>query len=242
MKKIILLRHGESVWNREGRITGWTDIDLTEKGVAGAVAAGRVLRSAGVRVDMAFVSALRRAGVTLQNLLEALGQNPPVCRTWRLNERHFGMLQGLTSQEICSRYGDDAVARMVFGYDVPVPQVPVTDAVHTCHSPLYRDVPVGQLPSGESFRDLVDRVRGVWSEMIFPSLASADTVLVVAHGNVLGAVVKVVKDVPDELVPSLILPNAVPYVLEFDAHGSLAADYLLCDDGRGGAVKQEYKY
>lgn len=242
MKKIILLRHGESVWNREGRITGWTDIDLTEKGVDGASAAGRVLRAAGVTVDRAFVSMLRRANVTLQNVLVGMGQNPPVSRTWRLNERHFGMLQGLTSQEICSRYGDDAVSRMVFGYDVPVPPVPVTDAVHPCHSPLYDDVPAGLLPSGESFRDLVDRVRGVWQEMIFPALASVDTILVVAHGNVLGAVVKVVKDVPDEVVPSLILPNTVPYVMEFDGQGNLAADYLLCDDGCGGAVKREYKY
>ena len=231
MKKIVLLRHGESVWNNEGRITGWTDIGLSDKGRDEACRAGRLLRLGGIRADVAFVSMLVRAEDTLDILLSGLDYRPEIHRSWRLNERHFGLLQGMTYGEIASHYGEERYKSMVYGYDTPVPQMPLSDRRHPANSARYASVSPGLLPGGESFHDMVLRVRGVWEEDIMPALAGCSAVLVVSHGNVLGGILRLVKGLSDDTAASFILPNAAPLVLEFDDSLHFARDYMLdCND------------
>lgn len=230
MKKIVLLRHGESAWNKENRFTGWTDVDLTEKGIEEARKAGDLLRKEGFVFDKAYTSYLKRAVKTLNNVLDRMDQDwIPVEKSWRLNEKHYGDLQGLNKSETAEKYGDEQVHIWRRSYDVAPHALREDDPRNPRFELRYKEVPDDELPRTESLKDTVERILPYWKEVIFPSLKTSDQILVTAHGNSLRGIIKYVRDIPDEDIVHLNLPTAVPYVLEFDDDGILLKDYFLGD-------------
>ena len=230
MKKIVLLRHGESAWNKENRFTGWTDVDLTEKGIEEACKAGDLLRKEGFVFDKAYTSYLKRAVKTLNNVLDRMDQDwIPVEKSWRLNEKHYGALQGLNKSETAERYGDEQVLIWRRSYDVAPHALKEDDPRNPRFEIRYKEVPDKELPRTESLKDTVDRILPYWKEVIFPSLKTSDQILVTAHGNSLRGIIKYVRNIPDEDIVHLNLPTAVPYVLEFDDDLNLVKDYFLGD-------------
>ena len=216
MKKIVLLRHGESAWNKENRFTGWTDVDLTEKGVAEALKAGELLAEKGFRFQKAYTSYLKRAVKTLNCVLDRLNQDwIPVEKSWRLNEKHYGQLQGLNKAETAAKYGDEQVLVWRRSYDIAPHALTEDDPRNPRFEERYREVPDGELPRTESLKDTIDRIMPYWKCVIFPSLKTADELLVVAHGNSLRGIIKHLKHLSDEEIVHLNLPTAVPYVFEF---------------------------
>lgn len=228
MKKIVLLRHGESVWNRENRFTGWTDVDLIEKGIEEANKAGDLLKGNGFQFDKAFTSYLKRAVKTLNCVLDRMDEDwIPVEKSWRLNEKHYGALQGLNKTETAEKYGAEQVLVWRRSYDVaPMPLTP-NDPRNPRFDIRYEGVP--DLPLTESLKDTVERILPYWKEVIFPSLHTHDQLLVVAHGNSLRGIIKYLKHISDEEIVKLNLPTAVPYVFEFDGRLDLVNDYFLGD-------------
>lgn len=230
MKKIVLLRHGESAWNKENRFTGWTDVDLTEKGIEEARKAGDLLRKEGFVFDKAYTSYLKRAVKTLNNVLDRMDQDwIPVEKSWRLNEKHYGDLQGLNKSETAEKYGDEQVHIWRRSYDVAPHALGEDDPRNPRFELRYKNVPDKELPRTESLKDTVERILPYWKEVIFPSLKTSDQILVTAHGNSLRGIIKYVRDIADEDIVHLNLPTAVPYVLEFDDDGILVKDYFLGD-------------
>ena len=230
MKKIVLLRHGESAWNKENRFTGWTDVDLTEKGVAEALKAGELLAEKGFRFQKAYTSYLKRAVKTLNCVLDRLNQDwIPVEKSWRLNEKHYGQLQGLNKAETAAKYGDEQVLVWRRSYDIAPHALAEDDPRNPRFEERYREVPDGELPRTESLKDTIDRIMPYWKCVIFPSLKTADELLVVAHGNSLRGIIKHLKHLSDEEIVHLNLPTAVPYVFEFDDELNLTNDYFLGD-------------
>lgn len=230
MKKIVLLRHGESVWNKENRFTGWTDVDLTEKGIAEASRAGELLRERGFHFDKAYTSYLKRAVKTLNGALDKLDQDwIPVEKSWRLNEKHYGDLQAMNKAETAAIYGDEQVLVWRRSYDIAPNALPEEDPRNPRFEDRYKDVPDKELPRTESLKDTIDRILPYWKCVIFPNLKTADELLVVAHGNSLRGIIKHLKHISDEDIVSLNLPTAVPYVFEFDDELNLVNDYFLGD-------------
>lgn len=230
MKKIVLLRHGESAWNKENRFTGWTDVDLTEKGIEEARKAGDLLRKEGFVFDKAYTSYLKRAVKTLNNVLDRMDQDwIPVEKSWRLNEKHYGDLQGLNKSETAEKYGDEQVHIWRRSYDVAPHALGEDDPRNPRFELRYKNVPDDELPRTESLKDTVERILPYWKEVIFPSLKTSDQILVTAHGNSLRGIIKYVRGIADEDIVHLNLPTAVPYVLEFDDDGILVKDYFLGD-------------
>ena len=230
MKKIVLLRHGESVWNRENRFTGWTDVDLSEKGVAEAVKAGETLRKEGFHFGRAYTSYLKRAVKTLDVVLDRMDRDwIPVTKTWRLNEKHYGMLQGLNKRDTAEKYGDEQVYVWRRSYDVAPDPIPEDDPRNPRFEARYREVPDRELPRTESLKDTIERTMPYWKCILFPSLKDYDDLLVVAHGNSLRGIVKHLKHVSNDEIVRLNLPTAVPYVFEFDGGLDLVRDYFLGD-------------
>ncbi|WP_418983766.1 2,3-diphosphoglycerate-dependent phosphoglycerate mutase [Alistipes sp.] len=230
MKKIVLLRHGESTWNQENRFTGWTDVDLSEKGVAEATRAGDLLRAEGFRFGRAYTSYLKRAVKTLDVVLDRMDLDwIPVSKSWRLNEKHYGALQGLNKAETAAKYGDEQVHVWRRSYDV-APEPLAEDDPRNPHFDLrYRDVPAGELPRTESLRDTVARILPYWQCEILPALAQEEALLVVAHGNSLRGIIKHLKRIGNEQIAAFNLPTAVPYVFEFDEGLTYVKDYFLGD-------------
>lgn len=230
MKRIVLLRHGESQWNKENRFTGWTDVDLSEKGVAEANRAGDELSKAGFSFEVAYTSYLKRAVKTLNCVLDRLNEDwIPVEKTWRLNEKHYGTLQGLNKSETAARYGDQQVHIWRRSYDVAPEPLSEDDPRNPAKDIRYAEVPDSELPRTESLKDAINRVMPYWECVIFPSLKWNDNLLVVAHGNSLRGIVKHLKHISDTDISDLNLPTAVPYVFEFDDRLELARDYFLGD-------------
>ena len=230
MKKIVLLRHGESTWNRENRFTGWTDVDLTEKGVAEADRAGDLLKEKGFVFDKAYTSYLKRAVKTLDRVLDKLDQDwIPVEKSWRLNEKHYGMLQGLNKSETAAKYGDQQVLVWRRSYDIAPHPLAEDDPRNPRFDPRYRLGPDGELPRTESLKETIERIMPYWQCAIFPNLKMADQLLVVAHGNSLRGIIKHLKRISDDDIVNLNLPTAVPYVFEFDDRLNLTKDYFLGD-------------
>ncbi len=230
MKKIVLLRHGESTWNQENRFTGWTDVDLTEKGVAEAIKAGDLLKEKGFQFEIAYTSYLKRAVKTLNCVLDRMNLDwIPVEKNWRLNEKHYGNLQGLNKAETAEKYGDEQVLIWRRSYDIAPGALAEDDPRNPRHEIRYKDVPDSELPRTESLKDTVERILPYWKETIFPNLETADQILVAAHGNSLRGIIKYLKNISNEEIVHLNLPTAVPYVFEFDDNMQLANDYFLGD-------------
>ena len=215
MHRLVLLRHGESDWNRENRFTGWTDVDLSARGVEEARAAGRLLKSAGWAFDLAFTSVLKRAIRTLHLALEELDQLwLPVQKDWRLNERHYGALQGLDKAETAAKFGEAQVLAWRRSYDTPPPALEPGDARYEARDPRYRGVAV---PRTECLKDTVARVIPCWNELVAPAVRSGQRVLVTAHGNSLRALIKHLDAISDADIVALNVPTGAPLVYELDA-------------------------
>ncbi|WP_165021327.1 MULTISPECIES: 2,3-diphosphoglycerate-dependent phosphoglycerate mutase [unclassified Dysgonomonas] len=230
MKKVVLIRHGESTWNKENRFTGWTDVDLTENGVQEAIKAGKLLKKEGFKFEKAYTSYLKRANKTLNTILDQMDLDwVPVEKSWRLNEKHYGMLQGLNKAETAEKYGDEQVLIWRRSYDVPPTPLDANDPRSPYLDPRYKGVDKKDLPLTEALKDTVDRILPYWNDTIFPSLKDHNEIIVAAHGNSLRGIIKHLKNISDEDIVSLNLPTAVPYVFEFDENNNLVKDYFLGD-------------
>jgi 2,3-bisphosphoglycerate-dependent phosphoglycerate mutase len=217
MKKLVLLRHGESTWNKENRFTGWTDVDLTEKGVEEARAAGRLLASEGYDFEFTFTSVLRRAIRTLHFALEEMDRLwLPVEKDWHLNERHYGALQGLNKSETAAKFGEAQVLVWRRSYDVPPPALERGDVRDAARDRRYAGVPRDEVPLTECLKDTVQRVVPYWKERIAPRVQRGERVLVAAHGNSLRALIKYFDNMSDEAIVQENVPTGVPLVYEFD--------------------------
>jgi 2,3-bisphosphoglycerate-dependent phosphoglycerate mutase len=215
--KLLLLRHGQSIWNLENLFTGWIDVDLSEQGRQEAQEAGRLLRTEGIAFDVAFTSVLKRAIRTLWIALDELDLMwLPVERSWRLNERHYGALQGLNKAQTVEKHGPEQVKIWRRSYDIPPPPLPATDPGHPGHDRRYAGVPAGELPSAESLKDTLARVLPFWEGRIAPELRAGRNVLVVAHGNSLRALVKMLDGMSDADIVELNIPTGVPLLYELD--------------------------
>lgn len=230
MKKLVLVRHGESVWNQENRFTGWTDVDLSEKGVQEAHKAGKLLREEGFRFGCAYTSYLKRAIKTLNVILDEMDLDwIPVEKSWRLNEKHYGILQGLNKAEMAEKYGDEQVLIWRRSYDVPPTKLDANDERSPLLDKRYVGIPEDQLPLTESLKQTVERALPYFTQEILPAVKREGEVIVAAHGNSLRAIVKVLKNISDEDIVSLNLPTAVPYLFEFDDDMNLVSDRFLGD-------------
>jgi 2,3-bisphosphoglycerate-dependent phosphoglycerate mutase len=217
MPTIVLLRHGESVWNKENRFTGWTDVDLSERGVGEAREAGRLLKQGGYAFDLAYTSLLKRAIRTLWMALDELDQMwLPVTKDWRLNERHYGALQGLNKAETAAKHGEDQVKIWRRSYDIPPPQLTPDDPRHAGRDPRYADLSRSEVPLTESLKDTVARFLPYWHETIAPSITSGKRVLIAAHGNSLRALVKYLDNIGDDEIVELNIPTGIPLVYELN--------------------------
>jgi 2,3-bisphosphoglycerate-dependent phosphoglycerate mutase len=217
MSQLVLLRHGESTWNRENLFTGWHDVDLSEQGEAEAREGGRLLAAEGVGFDVVHTSVQLRAIRTAELALRELGLEwLPVRRHWRLNERHYGALQGLNKKQTAERYGADQVFLWRRSYDVPPPPLEVDDERHPRHDPRYAAVSPDQLPAKECLKDVVERMLPYWHDVIVPDLQDGKRVLVSAHGNSLRALVKHLLQIADQEIPELEIPTGVPWLFELD--------------------------
>ena len=231
MYRIVLLRHGESTWNKENRFTGWTDVDLTETGVEEARVAGRLLRREGYSFDLAFTSVLKRANKTLNLVLEELDALwLPVEHSWRLNDRSYGALQGLNKAETVARFGEDQVLAWRRAYDVATPALAEGDERLTMNDPRYASLPRAQFPRTECLKDTVVRLAPYWETVIVPQILAGRRILIVAHGNSLRALVKYLDKVPDEDIVGLEVPMAQPLVYELDANLRPIKSYYLADE------------
>ena len=227
---LVIIRHGESEWNKLNLFTGWTDVDLTDTGRAEAAAGGKALKEQGYDFDVCYTSLLKRAIHTLNIVLDELDRAwLPVHKTWRLNEKHYGMLQGLNKAETAEKYGDEQVKIWRRSYDVPPTPLAATDERAPQADPRYSGVVPAYLPLTEALCHTVARTLPYWEDKIFPSLMQHDDVLVAAHGNSLRGIIKVLKGISDEDIVELNLPTAVPYVFEFDDELRLVKDYFLGD-------------
>jgi len=231
MHKIVLLRHGESTWNQENRFTGWTDVGLTEKGLAEAQSAGRLLKQKGYEFDMAFTSVLRRAIKTLWTVLEEMDRMwIPIHHSWRLNERHYGALQGLNKAETAARFGDAQVKTWRRAYDVAPPALADGDPRLETGDPRYADLVAAASPKTECLKDTVARFLPYWHSTIAPAVRTSQRVVIAAHGNSLRALVKYLDDISDSDIVELNIPTGQPLVYELDNQLKPIRHYYLGDE------------
>ncbi len=230
MKKIVLLRHGESTWNKENRFTGWTDVDLTPKGLEEAKNAGRLLREQGFTFDIAYTSVLKRAIRTLWITLDELDQMwIPVRNTWRLNERHYGALQGLNKAETANKYGDEQVLIWRRSYNTRPPALTSEDDRYPGTDPRYADLAKQDIPLTECLEDTVARFMPYWNETIAPQVATGKRVIITAHGNSIRALVKYLDNISDQDILTCNIPTGVPLVYELDDNLKPIRNYYLGD-------------
>ena len=217
MKKVVLVRHGQSIWNEQNLFTGWTDVELTEKGIQEAKDAGLLLRSEGYTFDVAYTSVLKRAIHTLWLMMENMDLMwIPVYRNWRLNERHYGALQGLNKAETAEKFGAEQVRIWRRSYDTPPPPLEPTDERFPGNDPRYVPLKPEEVPKSESLKDTVNRVLPYWQDVIAPAVQAGERVIVSAHGNSLRALVKYLDDISDEEIVGLNIPTGIPLVYEFN--------------------------
>lgn len=231
MHKIVLLRHGESTWNMENRFTGWTDVGLTEKGMAEAAAAGQLLKKEGYCFDLAYTSVLKRAIKTLWTVLEEMDQMwIPIHHSWRLNERHYGALQGLNKAETAAKFGEAQVLVWRRAYDMPPPALEADDPRLESGNPRYADLAPGDFPRTECLKDTVARFLPYWNGTIAPMVKSGKQVIIAAHGNSLRALIKYLDQVPDDDIVGVNIPTAQPLVYELDDALRPLRHYYLGDE------------
>jgi len=231
MYKLVLLRHGESVWNKANLFTGWTDVDLSEKGIEEARIAGKTLREEGYTFDVAFTSVLKRAIRTLWIVLdEADLMWIPVYRSWRLNERHYGALQGLNKAQTAAKYGDEQVLIWRRSYDTRPPALEKEDERWPGHDPRYKDLAPQDVPLAECLKDTVARFLPYWHETLAPAVKSGKRVIITAHGNSLRALVKYLDDVSEDEIVGLNIPTGIPLIYELDANLKPLSHYYLADE------------
>jgi 2,3-bisphosphoglycerate-dependent phosphoglycerate mutase len=239
MHKLVLLRHGESVWNRENRFTGWTDVDLSDRGREEAREAGRLLREGGFELDLAFTSVLKRAIRTLWIALDEMDLMwLPVRNSWRLNERHYGALQGLNKAETAAKFGDEQVKIWRRSYDIPPPALEGGDARHPRNDRRYAGLDPAELPLTECLKDTVARFLPLWNEAIAPEVRAGRRVLIAAHGNSLRALIKYLDGVSERDIVELNVPTGIPLVYELDAELKPLRHYYLGDPARVAAAVQ----
>jgi 2,3-bisphosphoglycerate-dependent phosphoglycerate mutase len=230
MHKLVILRHGESTWNRENRFTGWTDVDLSEKGRQEALEGGRALKAEGFTFDVAYTSVLKRAIRTLWIVLDEMDLMwIPVHRTWRLNERHYGALQGLNKAETAEKFGEAQVKVWRRSYDIQPPALAPADERYPGHDPRYRSLTRDELPLTECLKDTVARFLPLWQETIAPAVRSGQKVLIAAHGNSLRALVKYLDNVSERDIIELNIPTGIPLVYELDSELKPSRSYYLGD-------------
>lgn len=228
MKKIVLLRHGESAWNKENRFTGWTDVDLTPQGIKEAQSAGRLLREQGFIFDIAYTSVLKRAIRTLWIVLDEMDQMwIPIQHTWRLNERHYGALQGLNKAETAAKFGDEQVLAWRRSYDVRPPALNVNDVRYAGNDPRYRSLTQDEIPLTECLKDTVTRFLPYWNSVIAPQVQSGKSVIIAAHGNSLRALVKYLDNISDDEILNCNIPTGIPLVYELDDNLHPIQNYYL---------------
>jgi 2,3-bisphosphoglycerate-dependent phosphoglycerate mutase len=231
MYKIVLIRHGESTWNKENRFTGWTDVDLSEKGMQEAKKAGQVLKREGYVFDLAYTSVLKRAIKTLYTVQEEMDLLwIPVIKTWRLNERHYGALQGLDKSETAAKHGDDQVKIWRRAYDIAPPKLEPTDSRSPSNDPKYADLKPSEKPLTECLKDTVARVLPYWNSEIVPVIKKGKKIIIAAHGNSLRALVKYLSNIPDADIVNLNIPTAMPLVYELDENLKPMKDYYYLGD------------
>jgi 2,3-bisphosphoglycerate-dependent phosphoglycerate mutase len=227
---LVLLRHGESQWNLENRFTGWTDVDLTDKGIREAKSSGKILKEGGFNFNLVYTSVLKRAIRTMDICLSKMGlSNIPIEYNWRLNERHYGALQGLNKADTAQKYGDEQVLIWRRSYSAPPPPLEINDERHPRFDDRYSDLTENELPASECLKDTVERFLPYWHETIAPSIQSGEKVLIVAHGNSLRALVKYLDNISDEEIVGLNIPTGVPLVYELDEQLNPIKHYYLGD-------------
>ncbi|BBE30982.1 2,3-bisphosphoglycerate-dependent phosphoglycerate mutase [Tepiditoga spiralis] len=230
MYKLVLIRHGESQWNKENKFTGWTDVDLSEKGVEEAKEGGKVLKEEGFKFDIAYTSVLKRAIKTLNNVLEEMDLLwIPVYKSWRLNERHYGALQGLNKAETAKKHGEEQVKIWRRSYDIRPPVLELNDERHPALDPKYSALDTKMLPGAECLKDTVERFLPFWNDTIAPSIKEGKKVIIAAHGNSLRALVKYLDNMSDEEIISLNIPTGTPLVYELDENLNPIKKYYLGD-------------
>lgn len=230
MYKLVLIRHGESTWNLENRFTGWTDVDLTPTGVEQAKTAGRLLKAEGYEFDVAYTSVLKRAIWTLWYALDELGRTwLPVVHNWRLNERHYGALQGLNKADMAKQYGDEQVLVWRRSYDTPPPALEATDPRCERSDPRYAKLAPNDVPLTECLQDTVARVLPFWNESVAPAIKAGKRVVIAAHGNSIRALVKYLDNISDADIVGLNIPNGIPLVYELDDNLKPIRHYYLGD-------------
>lgn len=230
MFTLVLLRHGESIWNKENIFTGWTDVDLSEKGIDEAKKAGKILKANGFTFDLAFTSVLKRGIRTLWIVLDEMDLMwIPVYRSWRLNERHYGALQGLRKDEMAAEVGEEQVLIWRRSYDIKPPALKTTDPRYPGDDPRYKDLNYEEIPLTESLKDTIDRFLPYWHDTIAPSVKKGRKVLISAHGNSLRALVKYLDNVSEEEIVSLNIPTGLPLIYELDEDLKPLNHYYLGD-------------
>jgi 2,3-bisphosphoglycerate-dependent phosphoglycerate mutase len=239
MHKLVLLRHGESTWNKENRFTGWTDVDLSEQGLREAAEAGRLLKQGGYVFDVAYTSVLKRAIRTLWMVLDELDRMwIPVHNSWRLNERHYGALQGLNKAQMAQRFGDEQILIWRRSYDVRPPALEPQDERWSGRDPRYQNLVAGELPASECLKDTVSRFLPYWTGTIAPAIQRGERVIIAAHGNSLRALIKYLDNVSDQDIVGLNIPTGTPLVYELDTDLRPLRHYYLGDQHKVEAAMQ----
>ncbi len=230
MKKLVLVRHGESLWNKENRFTGWKDVPLSGKGVEEAIAAGKLLKEEGYEFDVVYTSLLKRAIKTMQLILDESDQLwLPVYKSWRLNERHYGALEGLNKAETAAQYGEEQVKIWRRSYDIQPPAIELSDARYPGLDRRYEDMKPREIPLAECLKDTVERFLPYWNNTILPQLEMDQRVLIVAHGNSLRALIKHLDNMSEEAILALNVPTGIPLVYELDDNNKSVNHYFLGD-------------
>ena len=230
MYKLVLIRHGESTWNLDNRFTGWTDVDLTDTGIEQAKNAGRLLKAEGYDFDVAYTSVLKRATRTLWHVLDEMDRTwLPVVNNWRLNERHYGALQGLNKAEVAKQYGDDQVLIWRRSYDTPPPALEASDPRCERADVRYAKLQPDQIPLTECLKDTVARVLPFWDEALAPAIQRGKRIVVAAHGNSIRALIKYLDNISDDDIVGLNIPNGIPLVYELDENLKPIRHYYLGD-------------
>ena len=241
MSKVVFVRHGESVWNKKNIFTGWTDVKLTKEGEKGAREAGKLLKEKGFNFDIAFTSFLNRANKTLELVLKEMEQNIPIEKSWRLNERHYGALQGLNKKETAKEEGEERVFKWRRGYTVRPPGLSQDDMRHPANDSLYKDVSKELLPNTESLEDMLARTLPFWEEEVIPEIRAGKNILIVGHGTNIRGMRKYLEGISDKDIESVEIPYTTPLVYEFDGAANVLRHYYLGNTEKRNKTIEEIK-